>query len=175
MKILDKIANVAVIVAVAVFLALVIRGEFFRRTPAPAHSPSALVGTTIRLPGVEFPAQRFSLVLGISTQCHFCKESLPFYQRLNDRLRGRVDVFAVLPQTQSEAGKYLADAGMSSVHGISADLSSIGVYATPTLLLVDSSGKVKSVWVGKQDEAGQQRIFAALLPEAAVPTPRNGN
>ena len=168
MKDLDRIANVAIIVAVAIFITLVVRGEFFRRTAAPAHSPGTLVGKTIQLPGVAFPAQRDSLVLGISTQCHYCNESLPFYKQLSDSLQGRLDVFAVLPQTQAEAGKYLADAGLSTVHGVSADLDSIGVYATPTLLLVDSTGKVKDAWLGKQDEAGQQKILAAVLAEAAV-------
>ena len=62
MKNLDRIANVAITVAVAIFITLVVRGEFFRRTAAPAHSPSALVGKTIQLPGVAFPAQRLSLV-----------------------------------------------------------------------------------------------------------------
>lgn len=110
MKHLDRIANLAILVAVAVFLTLVIRGEISRRTAAPARTPSALVGNTIRLPGVQFPAQRDSLVLGISTQCHFCNESLPFYKGLTDSLQGRLDVFAVMPQAQTEAGKYLADA-----------------------------------------------------------------
>lgn len=168
MKYLDRIANLAILVAVAVFLTLVIRGEISRRTAALARSPSALVGKTIRLPGVPFPAQHDSLVLGISAQCHFCNESLPFYKQLADSLQGRLDVFAVVPQTQAEAGKYLADAGLSGVHGVSADLGSINVYATPTLLLVDSTGKVKNAWVGKQDEAGQRKILAVVLAEAAV-------
>jgi len=167
-KDLDRIANVAIVVAVAVFLTLVIRGEISRRTAAPARSPSALVGKTIRLPGLSFPAQRDSLVLGISTQCHYCNESLPFYKQLTDSLQGRLEVFAVLPQTQAEAGRYLADAGLSAAREVSADPGSIGVYATPTLLLVDSTGKVKDAWVGKQDEAGQRKILVAVLAEAAA-------
>lgn len=173
MKHLDRIANVAILVAVAVFLTLVIRGEISRRTAASVRTPAVLVGKTIRLLGVPFPAQRNSLVLGISTQCHFCNESLPFYKQLTDSLQGRLDVFAVMPQAQTEAGKYLADAGLSAVHGVSSDLGSIGVYATPTLLLVNSHGKVKSVWTGKQDEAGQRKILAALLSDAAAPAPRS--
>lgn len=171
MKHLDRIANVAIILAVAVFLILVVRGEFFRRAPAPGRSATALVGKTIHLPGVVFPAQRDSLVLGISTTCHFCNESLPFYKQLTDRAQGRIQVFAVLPQTQTESSRYLADAGLSAVHEVSADLGSIGVYATPTVLLIDNNGKVKSAWIGKQDEAGQRKILTTLLPEFAAVTP----
>jgi hypothetical protein len=172
-KYLDKIANIAVIIAVAVFLTLVIRGEFFRRTSAPAHSPSAMVGTTIHLPGIHFSSQHDSLVLGISTTCHYCYESLPFYKQLADRVQGRVEVFAILPQAQTEGSRYLATAGISSIHVVSADLGSIGIYATPTLLLVGSDGKVKSEWQGKQDEAGQHNILAALLPDTSAVEPRN--
>lgn len=73
-----------------------------------------------------------------------------------------MDVFAVLPQAQSEASRYLADAGLPSVQVVSADLGSIGVYATPTLLLVDGTGKVKFAWIGKQDDAGEGKILATL-------------
>jgi hypothetical protein len=118
-KYLDRIANIAIIVAVAVFLSVIIRREFFQRPPAPAHSPRALVGTTIRLPGVHLSAQHDSLVLGISTSCHYCSESLPFYREVMERIQGRIDVFAVLPQTQAEGSRYLADAGLTAVRTVS--------------------------------------------------------
>lgn len=171
MKYLDRMANLAIIIAVAVFLILVARGEFHRRAAATVQSPSTLVGKNIRLPGIHFPAERDSLVLGISTTCHFCNESLPFYKHLSNTLHGRLDMLAVLPQTQIEASRYLADAGLSGVHVVSADLASIGVYATPTLLLVDRNGKVKSAWVGKQDDASQGKILAVVLPNGAVSAP----
>jgi hypothetical protein len=59
-KYLDRIANVAIIVAVVVFLFLAARGDFgWRKAPTYPGSgqvPSNnLVGTTVKLPGVEFP------------------------------------------------------------------------------------------------------------------------
>ncbi len=173
MKYTDRIANVAVIVAVAVFLVLVARGEFSRRTLPSAHTANALVGTKISIPGAHFPAQGDTLVLGISENCHFCNESLPWYKDLTARLQGKVNVLAVLPQPQTEAENYLRAEGLSGAQVISANLDSIGVYATPTLLLVDSAGKVKSAWVGKQNDAGQQKILAAVLPHGAPAVPRS--
>lgn len=41
------------------------------------------------------------------------------------------------------------------------------VYATPTLLLVDHAGMVKSEWVGEQGKVDQQKILAALIPACA--------
>jgi hypothetical protein len=166
-KHLERIANVAIIVAVAVFLTLVIRGNFFPHTPS-AQSRSALVGKTISVPGIHFSTQRDSLVLGLSTACHFCNESMPFYKGLVGQLHGSLDVIAVLPQTKSEAEHYLKTAGLSEASVVSSSLDTIGIYATPTLLLVDSTGKVKSEWVGKLDDATQRKILAAVLSHAAT-------
>src|SRR5882724_361811 len=79
-KHLDKIANVAVIVGMAVFLILVVRNEFGR--PNLDNSPKKLLGTAIKLPELQFPLQRNSIVLALSTTCHFCQDSLPFYKML---------------------------------------------------------------------------------------------
>lgn len=172
MKYLDRIANGAIIVAVAVFLVLVARGEFTRHTVKMPGSPGTLVGTTINVPGIHLPSGEESLVLGISTTCHFCKDSLPFYKELTAQAKGKVNVIAVLPQPQTEAEAYVKAAGLTGTEVVSADLARIGVIGTPTLLLVDSAGKVKSAWVGKQDEAGQQKILAAVLPAAGTAVPR---
>jgi thioredoxin-related protein len=130
------------------------------------------VGKTIHLPGVHFRAQRDSLVLGISTSCHFCNESMPFYKGLANQLKGRLDLVAVLPQAQTEAENYVKAAGLSEARVVSSNLGSIGVYATPTLLLVDSTGKVKSEWVGKLDDATQKKVLATVLPSTTAAVPR---
>ena len=173
MKLLDRIANIAVIAAVVVFLILVGRNELFRHTPLNPGSPEALVGKTISIPGVRFSSGQDSLVLGISSACHFCKDSLPFYRQLATQAQGRINIVAVLPQPQSEAEAFVRGAGLSGIQVVSAPLASIGVSGTPTLLLVDGAGKVKSVWVGKQDEAGQRKILAAMLLPATAVAPRN--
>lgn len=86
MKHLDKIANIAVIIGVAVFLVLVARNELTGR--ADPNSPKALLGTKINLPELRVPLQRNSLVLALSTTCHFCKYSLPFYKSLAAQVQG---------------------------------------------------------------------------------------
>jgi thioredoxin-related protein len=163
MKILEKIANISLILGVSVFLVIVARGEFAKHS-LPDTSPKALLGKTIHLPGVSFPQQHDSLVLALSTSCHFCKESLPFYKDLSEKSQGRLDVIAVLPQTESEAQTYVQDAAVKTTQVVSASLDTIGVYATPTLLLVDNNGKVQDAWVGLLDEKTQQKLLAVALP-----------
>lgn len=167
MKPLDRIANIAVIAAVVVFLILVGRIELFRHTPVSPGSAEALIGKTVSIPGVHFPVGQDTLLLGLSSTCHFCKDSLPFYRQLIAQAQGRINIVAVLPQPQSEAEAFVRESGLTGIKVVSAPLASVGVYGTPTLLLVDDASKVKSVWIGKQDDAGQQRILAAVLPASA--------
>lgn len=159
MKILERAANLATIAGVAVFLVLVLRGELAKRR-APDMSPNAFVGKTVRLPGVSFPQPRASLVLALSTSCHFCKESLPFYKDLADQATGRVNVVALLPQSQAEAQSYVQEAGVKATQVVSSSLDSIGVNATPTVLLLDGTGKVQGAWVGLLDEKAQRNLLA---------------
>jgi hypothetical protein len=173
MKYLDRVANIAVIVAVAIFLILVIRGEFPRRISPSTNRAAALVGKTISLPGVRFSTKNDTLLLGISESCHFCKESIPWYKQLTGQVQGKVDVIAVLPQTQVEAENFIRSEGLSGTKVVSANLGSIGVLATPTLLLVDSTGRVKDAWIGRQDEVGQQKVLAATLASDKLTIPRS--
>ena len=163
MRFLEKAANVSMILAVAVFLVLVSRGELARHR-LPDTSPKALVGKTLNLPGVHFPQDRDSLVLAISSSCHFCKESLPFYRELGERSDGRLNLVAVMPQTEPEARSYIQGAAVRATQVVSANLDSIGVRATPTILLVNGAGKVQNAWVGLLDEKAQQSLLAVVLP-----------
>ncbi|MGA2673511.1 MAG: hypothetical protein ABSE99_09795 [Terracidiphilus sp.] len=104
MKYLDRIANIAIIVAVAVSLGVVIRGELAKHQQ-PDNPSKALMGRTISLPGVHFRPDRNSLVIAISTGCHFCQDSLPFYKDFAAKSQGRVDLVAVLPPSRSRRAK----------------------------------------------------------------------
>jgi len=162
MKHLERAANLSVILGVTVFLVLAVRGELLKRQTADT-SPHAIIGKTLSLPGVNFPPQHNSLVLALSTTCHFCKESLPFYRDLAGRLVGQIDVIAVLPQPQPEGQSYMRQATVNVKQVVSAGLGSIGVHGTPTILLVDSTGKVINVWVGLLNQKGQQEVLADAL------------
>jgi thioredoxin-related protein len=165
MKWLDRTANIAVIVAVAVFLFIAARNNFFAPKPQPQANPEKeLAGKTISLPGFSFANGHDSLLLVVSTTCHFCQESLPFYKQLSEKVHGKIDIIAVLPEPENEAKKFLTDAGVQTDHIVKAVPNSIGISGTPTVLLVDSKGKVKNVWLGRLDEDGQKKLLSTVLP-----------
>ena len=86
-----------------------------------------------------------TLVLALSTQCHFCTESAPFFQRIRKETSKNLKMVAVLPQPVSESHKYLEGEGVQVDDVRQAPLTTIGVRGTPTLLLVDNVGSVQGV------------------------------
>ena len=165
MKYLERFANVAVIVAVVVLLGVILRGDFGRR-PVPAPPMQSLVGKTVSLPGVQFPKDRSSLLLVVSTSCHFCKDSLPFYKQLTEAARGKLGVIAVLPQSQTEAQAFLQSAGVETSQIVSASPDKVGARGTPTLLLVGKNGAIEHAWLGKLDVKGEQEVLSLVAPKS---------
>jgi hypothetical protein len=162
MKRLETIANISVIIAAVVLVVFLGRQEFQRHTESTKPA-KALVGQTVTLPGVQFGQPGKTLVLAISTNCHFCRDSEPFYKDLVARSQGRVKIVAVLPQSMEVAAPYVRDSIAPSVQVVSSQLDAMGVSGTPTLLLVDSKGKVEQAWVGKLDDKGQQQVQSYML------------
>jgi thioredoxin-related protein len=166
MRHIERIANVAIIVAVIAFLSVVVRKELFSRQLS-GETAQSLVGRKINLPGVQFPNNKDSLVFVISTTCHFCRESLPFYKEFSEKSKGHLNMVWVLPQPEPEARKFLLDSGIQASRVISAAPNSLGVRGTPTAMLVDGGGKVIRVWPGKLDVAGQEELEQAALSRTA--------
>jgi hypothetical protein len=163
MKRLEVVTNIAVLLAVVVFIAFVGRQEFERRNAPHPRSAQEMVGRTVQLPGVQFSSANKTLLLAISTTCHFCKDSEPFYKDLLAKNHSGINIIAVLPQPLAEAQSYVRQSIAPSVQVVSAQLDSIGVGGTPTLLLIDGGGKVQQAWVGKLDDKGQQQVESMLM------------
>jgi thiol-disulfide isomerase/thioredoxin len=166
MKWLERIANISVIVTALVFI-FVASLEFFpSKFQLPSQNSLAserLVGKPIKIPGLELPRERMSLILFLSTSCPYCKESLPFYQQLSRKLQGKVDLIAVFPQPQEQLQAWLEVANVPVSQIISAKLYTLGIPATPSLLLLDKTGKVKKIWVGRLDEQRQADLLSCAL------------
>jgi hypothetical protein len=165
MKLLEKIANVFVIIGIAAFLVIAVHNQFWKSNNQPksqAAMAEALRGKTIQVSGLNFPRAKASVLLVISTQCHFCKDSLPFYHVLSGELKGKADLLAVLPQSQQESATFLKAAQVDVTQIATAQPAQLGVAGTPTMLLLDPNGKVQEVWVGRLDDSRQAQVRSRL-------------
>ncbi len=120
-------------------------------------------GTKITIPGVEWSNSQRTVVLALSTHCHFCSASGPFYKRLQEAARVRgVRIIAVLPQPTDEALSYLQNLGLSISVVRQAPLVNVSVTATPTLMMVDSQGVVTDGWTGQLPPEFEKEVISKL-------------
>jgi hypothetical protein len=164
-KKIELAANVAIIVAALTLVGLAVNKFYFRAQAAEQAAPAGLkAGDKVALPDVEWARGGRTLVLALSTGCHFCTESAPFYQRLAAEVSKRdgARLIAVVPQTAEEGHKYLENLGVAINDVRQSPLNAFGVSGTPTLILVDEGGVAKRVWVGKLPEAAQADVIAQL-------------
>jgi thioredoxin-related protein len=133
-----------------------------------ASSGAVAVGTSLKgkIPDVDWSRNGRTLVLALSTTCHFCRESGPFYRRLQQEVKGRVKVLAILPQTESEGAQYLGEAGFNVDQVKQAVLPDIGVHGTPTMMLVDAKGRVTRIWFGKLQQQQEEEVLRTLRSAA---------
>lgn len=176
-KKLEALANIAVIITSIVLCSVLARKYFFlgnkqavaatmpSTTSAFTNTPSRRTpqaGTKISLPGVDWSKSTRTVVLALSTTCHFCSESAPFYQNLVRQKPDNVGLIAVLPQPVQDSKNYLNQLGVKTTDVIQSSLSSIGASGTPTLLLVDNSGSITASWVGKLPDGEAAKVIEQI-------------
>ena len=158
-KRIEMAANVAIILASAAVIVVFARN--FTRTSDALHTIAT--GTKFALKDAHWRSGEKTMVLAISTTCHFCNESAPFYDELASQCKQQhVRTIAVLPQPTVEAESYLKDKGIAVDEVRQATLSGLRINGTPTLLLVDGGGIVRSVWIGKLESSGEKEVLAKL-------------
>lgn len=173
------LANIATIV-IAVLLSFVVVKQYFFTSdplnrswqragsspslPVPTRPvPESPVGKTIPLENVNWKENKRTLVLYASTNCKYCTESSPFYQRLVKEMpTNGVSLVAVLPQSVEEAKAYLNANDVNIPQVLNSSLDSIGVRGTPTLLLIDENGVISEYWRGKLSPDKEAEVLGKL-------------
>ena len=166
---IETAANIAIIlVALSIGAVIVSRTMFPPATNATTAAKNLPIGFSLPLDGVDWAAIDKTLVMVLSAACKFCIESTPFYQELSKTRQasqtGRL--LAVMPQPVEESEKYLKEKRIRVDSLRSVPLSDLQVNGTPTLILVDSSGKVVNSWVGKLPPEKEEEVISAVFGNA---------
>ncbi len=145
---LEAIANVTVIVlALLIGYSILSAKVSLRRIPRAVMAGDHLGG----VPEIDWNQHRRTLILALNTGCHYCQDSVPFYQKLAQAQRpGSKDLqlVAAFPNTAKMVGQFSQqeEFNMRSVAGVS--FEKLRVNSTPTLILVNQDGQVEKVWFG---------------------------
>ena len=102
--------------------------------------------------------------LFISTHCHFCVDSAPFYRQVADAQHGHLTEVALSVLSVESAGEmkeFLLKEHIA-VDRVYQVPSSIGLRGTPTLLIVDANGIVQRAFVGVLDESRQHEVLQII-------------
>ncbi|HEX8561270.1 MAG TPA: hypothetical protein VF668_24475 [Pyrinomonadaceae bacterium] len=164
-KRLEQLANVAIIIVALLLGGVLVKRYLLPQAPSPQAEARIQPGTKLSVPGVEWGKNERTLLLVLSTSCHFCTESSPFYQRLAQEKakKGGVGLVAVLPQSVSESQKYLSGLGVSVDDIKQASPDAVQVRGTPTLIMADRAGAVVESWVGKLPAEKEAEVLDRFL------------
>jgi hypothetical protein len=171
---LEKATNVAIILACAFLVGTLARNYYLSpQSVAPHPLPEIQKGAVVKLPRAETAGQQPAtptLVLALSKNCHFCQESVGFYQKLAAFKKPSpqgLRLVAVLPQSKDESASYLKEQKIEVDEVVSMDVTKLGVRGTPTLLLLDGQNKLEELWVGKLNGEQESQVIERLKKACA--------
>lgn len=159
---IEFLANLCIIVVAIVVCIAAIKYFRTKATGSGAPAPSIAAGTKINLPNEDWARNRKTLLLALSTNCKYCSASAGFYQRLANTASSNTKLVAALPQTPEESQQYLTALKVMIADIQQVSSNSLGVRATPTLILIDGSGAVTKSWVGQLSSDKEEEVLSAI-------------
>jgi rhodanese-related sulfurtransferase len=172
-ELVELFANIATIF-VFIFLVAFLAHRYLMPHEKTPKNEKLRQGTQLSLPGIDWTDAHSTLILALSVECRYCRASSEFYRRLlalNAAKRFRP--VAVFPQPEKAGQAYLQSEGLAVSEVLQANLLSLGVDATPTLILADEVGRISSSWTGQLTPEGEKDVIARLGLEQADKTPPN--
>ncbi|HKV98333.1 MAG TPA: hypothetical protein VJN96_00850 [Vicinamibacterales bacterium] len=168
---LERATNIAMIL-----LCLAIVVDIASRHTAPAAANTASGATAepnvykigdVFKPSMAFRPElgRRTLLLMVRDGCKFCEASAPFYRTLVDAVRNSgsdVQLVGVCINPDDVCAAYFKKEGVAVDRTVGTGPGVLKIRGTPTLVLVDATGKVSSVWIGQQNADGEKSILTSI-------------
>lgn len=124
-----------------------------------------------QLGSVEYKGARATLVLFLRSTCRFCTDSMPFYRQtldLEPARSGALQVIAASYETVEVTKAYLQSHGVDVKSVVSITPGTARFQGTPTIVLVDASGRVIREWGGFLPPDAEAELHKAILAAATV-------
>ena len=163
-KRIEILANAAIIVVAALLVAVLVKNYLLPSSTSNPILNQIQPGSKLVLPKLDWSKSDKTLLLALSDGCKFCTESAEFYRRLVEERAKRPDLrlVAVLPQEVDRGQNYLNSLNVAVDEVRQIPLSSVGVTGTPTLIMVNKSGIITNIWLGKLSLEKETEVFSQL-------------
>jgi peroxiredoxin len=165
----DQVANLAFTVCCIGLLAIAVTRYWpAEQAKKEAHAKEGFLaeGTPDPFALARSEPARPLLPVFISSDCHVCTDSLPFYKRLADRAArssGKTELIFVSMEPEEHVSAYLRAAGIANVRIASVGRPP-GISGTPSILMLDGAGRVQRSWAGRLGRQ-QERDIENLLTQ----------
>lgn len=161
-KLLETSTNIAIL-CVCILLTYVVVTKFVLPSRIQGTTEAPALGTKVNVSGVDWSQYGQTLVVALSTQCHFCVESAGFYRQLVSADAGKqTHIIAVLPQAVAESRLFLQGLGLNISDVKQVSLGTLNIGGTPTVLLVSDNGVIVRTWIGKLPASEQADVMAQI-------------
>jgi rhodanese-related sulfurtransferase len=120
-------------------------------------------GKRISLSGIQFSEHEQTVLLALDKDCRFCKQEAPFYRQLASEAGARGTRLVVVFQHNLKAGReYLSAEHIEASDLVRVHLNSIGVEATPTLMVLNREGLAIGKWSGSLSQPLHEYLLSIL-------------
>ncbi len=169
-----SVASIITCIVVTGFALLVV-ADLIRNGSGPQTAPRAdrrppLTAESLASLDLDWKASDRTLLLALHKGCGYCRDSAPFYRRLAQTVAAGASakLVAVLPHELGVSREYLSGADIPVAEVRQAELGTLGIRGTPTLVLVNREGMVTDTWVGKLSSAQESEVLERLRPSTAT-------
>lgn len=165
LKYIEVSSNVAVLVVAMALLGALVSTRWWPPAGKGKFEDGLQKGQVLAsLPSIDYSAAPQTLVIVGSTTCQYCKESLPFYQQLlsTKSAAQQTRIVAIFPNPKTEVDQYKQRNQLNVESVPSLNYANLNVTGTPTLILVDSAGRVLDFWVGRLSQEEEKQVMKAV-------------
>lgn len=124
--------------------------------------------------GIDRNGSAMTLIFALRSDCPYCEISMAFYRRIiegRDEHRSPVQLVVLRPRDDKRLDAQLIAEGIRADKVIGSDSIQSLIRGTPTLLLIDSEGRLKKSWEGRlssyEEDQALKQIFAPSEPSGS--------
>lgn len=162
---LEKVTQFVLITVCLVSLGVLVKNGLFAAAADPPgmdQLENRLIGRSEpTLPVSLWKGSQRSVVVLLSSDCHFCSESMPLYQKLSSMRKqgGGFSLLAVGREEPNTLRDYLIQNKIGVDGIVQAPAGFATVKFTPAVFVVDSRGAVQEAFLGKLNSAHEKKLL----------------